>query len=849
MHPDLRSRLSLIARAPLLLVACDYDGTLAGLTVHRDRALPNAAAVQTLRTLSGTPWTSGAVVSGRALADLTAFLGPTGPEHRVGSHGAEWLRPGVQLEPARRELLARLTEQLQAVAGMGEGLSVEVKPASVCLHYRAATPTMGASAASAAVERCGAIPDVRVRYGNAVVEFMVVETDKGGALKRLRHACGASATLFIGDDLTDEDAFRSLGPDDVTIKVGPGSTSASYRVETVEEVAEVLETLADLRRRWAAERVLPPLQEHGILSDQRTAAVVAPGARVVWLCLPRLDSPAIFAELVGDAGAGSFDIAPEDGAPPVRCGYDGDSFVLVTEWERLRVTDYLDCSAGRAFQKAGRTDLLRVIEGAGPTRIRFAPRLDFGRIATHLRPVAGGLEVLGSNDPIVLRSPGVAWSIVPEGVHHTAHAVTSPEAGPVVLELRYGSANPRPAAEDEPARREQNRRFWAGWAGSLKLPGVHADLVKRGALVIKALCHGPTGAIAAAATTSLPEQIGGVRNWDYRFCWPRDAAKAAASLVRLGNTGHALKLLDWVLDVVDRCESPDRLHPIYSLSGSHLPPEAEIGTLAGYAQSRPVRVGNAASNQVQLDVFGPIVDLAAMLAERGAPIAPDHWRLVRSMVRAVESRWGEPDHGIWEMRLERRHHVHSKVMCWHTVDRALVVEEAVSGGRNPDWVALRDAIRADVLARGWNERLGAFAGAYDHEYPDAAVLALGLTGLLTAEDPRWASTVSYVERELREGPTVRRYRVDDGIPGDEGGMHICTGWLIEAMLTLGRTAEAAELLDQFASLTKGLGILTEQFDVRHRAATGNLAQAYSHLAFIDAASALDRRTRRDTRSP
>lgn len=843
IREELAARLSTLARTPLLLVACDYDGTLAGFTVLRDQAEPNAGSLRSLRSLAMTPWTTGAVVSGRSMEDLSRLLGPAGPELRVGSHGAEWLASGAVLDPARRDLLGRVVLRLTPVARMGEGLSLEVKPASACLHYRGACSDLAAAAAAAAVERCSPLPGVRVQHGSAVVEFMVTDADKGEAIRRLKYSCGATGVLFLGDDVTDEDAFRALEAGDVSIKVGAGATAASHRVGTVEEVAGVLDLLATLRRRWVGERELTPLSGCGLLSDQRTAAVVSPGARISWLCLPRLDSAAIFAELVGGASAGCFEIGPADGGTPVRCGYDGDSFVLTTEWAGLRVSDYLDCSAGRAFQKAGRTDLIRVIEGASPARVRFAPRLDFGRIATHLRAIDGGIEVQGSNDPIVLRSPGVSWSISQDGVHHTAEARVEPALGAVVLELRYGSANPRAASEDEPTRRDQNRRFWSGWAGSLKLPSVRPDLVKRSALVLKSLCYGPSGGIAAAATTGLPEQVGGVRNWDYRFCWPRDAAKAAASLVRLGNTGHAIKFLDWMLDVVDRCESPERLHPIYTLTGSHLPPEADLGHLQGYGQSRPVRVGNAAANQVQLDVFGPIVDLVAMLAERGAPVAPDHWRLVRSMVRAVEARWAEPDHGIWEMRLERRHHVHSKAMCWHTINRALAVEEALCGERNPDWTATRDAIRAELLCRGWSESARTFVGTYDHDYLDAAVLEIGLTGLLEPQDPRWSATVDAVERELRDGPTVRRYKMDDGLPGDEGGMHLCTGWLIESLLTVGRADDAVALFEQFAGLVGDLGTLTEQYDPRRRQAVGNLGQAYSHLALINAAAAIDRHRR------
>lgn len=841
MQADLRERLKHIARTPLLLVACDYDGTIADIVLDLKRAMPNQIALHALRALAGIPWTSTAVVSGRSLADLGEFLGADGPEKKVGSHGAEWGVAELVLTHDQRERLSLLKALIEQVANEHPGVVVEAKPAGVALHTRRADRAVAHAALEMAVARCAELPGVLVRHGSEVVEFMVVAADKGQAVERLRHAAGATGVLFVGDDLTDEDVFRSLTPTDLAIKVGDGETVAQHRLMGVQAVADALAELASMRQEWAMNRALVPLDKCAVLSDQRTVAVVSPGARISWLCVPRIDSAALFAELVGDDASGVFEVRPAEhtGVAPV-ADYDGDSFVLRTRWPELMVTDYLDCSAGRAFQKAGRVDLVRVIEGTGKAKIRFAPRLDYGRIATRLKARDGGLEVEGSNDPVALRSPGVEWTILIEGMHHTAEAVVDPSSGPVTLELRYGSANLRPNPESEEERREQNRRFWSGWVRSLRLPAVKPEIVRRSALVLKALCHGPTGGIAAAATTSLPEQIGGVRNWDYRYCWPRDAALTVASLVRLGNTGHALKFLDWILEVVDTCEAPDRLRPIYTVSGKHLPPEAELGHLAGFGHSRPVRIGNAAANQVQLDVFGPIVDLVALLAERGAPIAPDHWRLVRAMVRAVEARWSEPDHGIWEMRLERRHHVHSKVMCWHTIDRALVVEEAMSGTQNPDWRALRDAIRADVLDRGWNEQHSAFLGAYDHDYPDAAVLTIGLTGLIEHGDPRWAATVEYIDRELREGPSVRRYRIDDGLPGDEGGMLLCTGWLIESLLTLNRVEEAESLFEQLCDLVRGSGILTEQFDAKNGLAVGNIAQAYSHLALINSAVALDR---------
>ncbi|MCE9618466.1 MAG: trehalose-phosphatase [Planctomycetes bacterium] len=849
MQEDLFNRLTSLARTPQLLVACDYDGTLAEIAADPARTIPNEASLDSLRALAELEGTWAAIVSGRSLKDLAALVPLGRSVMMIGSHGAEWKNPGVPLSPEQRDRLGQVAGILADVARKTKGASFELKPAGAALHVRGATGDSGDAAIAEAVSQCEVLSGVYVRHGSKVVEFAVVETNKGDSVRRVRFATGATSVIFLGDDLTDEDVFKSLDANDVAVKVGPGETAARDRVPGIADVAEILRELAALRARWIRERNLVALDQCAILSDQRTMAVVSPGARISWLCLPRLDSTAIFAELVGDPTAGFFEVAPAGGGEPLRCGYDGDSFVLVTEWSNLRVTDYLDCSAGRAFQKAGRTDLVRLIEGTSAARIRFAPRLEYGRIATQLRARENGLAIEGSNDPIVLRSPGVPWTIVGEGVHHAAEAMVHPSEGPVVLELRYGTASMNALAEEELQRREQSRRFWSGWAGTLRLPAQCPEIVKRSALVLKALCYGPTGAIAAAATTSLPEQLGGIRNWDYRYCWPRDASKTAAALVRLGNTGHALKFLDWMLEVVDHCETPERLHPIYSLSGGHLPPEAELSHLAGFAQSRPVRIGNAAANQVQLDVFGPIVNLVAMLVERGAPIAPDHWRLVRSMVRAVESRWREPDHGIWEMRLERRHHVHSKIMCWHTIDRALVVEEAVCGSRNPEWIALGNSIREEVLVRGWSQTLGAYSGAYDHDYPDAAVLKIGLTGLIDPKDPRWIATVNVVSGQLRCGPTVRRYRIDDGLPGAEGGMHICTGWLVESLVTLGRIDEAASLFKDFSALVKGPGILTEQFEPRHGSAVGNLAQAYSHLALIDAAMALDRAGTSQQRSP
>lgn len=842
MSPDLHAALAEAAEAPILLVVCDYDGTLAPLVDDPAAASPDPAALDALRRCAALSSTYGAILTGRSVAALKAVAGSTDGLLLVGMHGAEEGDRGVALDATARSLLERVTATVRAIAASAPGLLLEEKPAGVALHSRMAPADVGEAACRSALAALEPLPGVLVRHGKHVVEFLVVPADKGTATRSLAARLGATCTIVIGDDRTDEDAFAALRPSDLGIRVDHGNadepTRATHRVADPAAVATLLERLHELRAASLARHAPMPLDRCRLLSDQRTVAVEHEGS-IVWLCLPRADSPPLFAELLGPDG-GAFSIAPLAGGAPRALAYDGDSFILVAEWPEARLVDWLDVSGGRAYQQAGRVDLMRSVENSAPVRVRFAPRLDFGRIPTRIAIREGGLEIEGSPDPIVLRAPGVAWTIVDEGAHQAAEALLPPskEGAPWTLELRYGTANLRPAPESERERRDAVRRFWSGWAQSLRLPEEHAEVLRRSALVLKALCYGPSGAILAAATTSLPEQLGGSRNWDYRFCWPRDAALAAAALVRVGNTGHALRFLDWILSVVDRCDSPERLRPIYTVTGGHLPSEGEIGHLEGYGRSRPVRIGNAAAQQVQLDVFGPIVDLAAMLAERGAPVAPDHWRLVRAMARAVESRWREPDHGIWEMRVERRHHVHSKAMCWHTIDRALVVEDALRGTQDPSWIALRDEIRADILAHGWSEELGAFSGAYGHAYLDAATLLLAPIGLLPADDPRWIATVERIESVLREGIAVRRYDIDDGLPGIEGGLHICTGWLIEALLSIGRRDEARRLFERLLEVVGVGGILTEEWDPRDGRALGNFAQAYSHLAVINAAIAL-----------
>lgn len=833
--PDLSARLDQLAQTPALLVACDYDGTVAPIVNDPMKALPLRETSVALRNLAALPQTEVAVISGRSLRDLAALSRLPAEIHLVGSHGSEFdIGFALELDPQLRERHTDLINGLQSIVATHDGITLEKKPASVAVHYRNVEPNDVDAALAALADLAESIGQVTVRHGKMVCELLLVPTDKGRALTTVRSNVGATAVLFLGDDLTDEHAFDTLAGPDVGVKVGEGPTIASFRVESPDEVAILLASLCARRAEWLAGAAVTPIEDHSMLSDQRTAAIVTPEARITWLCVPRIDSSAIFAELLGGPSAGHFSVRPEtSGAEPTQT-YVDDSLVLKTSWDTMTVTDYLDCSEGRPQRSSGRTDLVRVLEGTGSAIIEFAPRLDFGRFPTQLEIRDGGLEIINAHDLVVLRAPGIEWELLDHGVHQTATATVDLDDGPIILDLRCGTASLRPDRAEEAQRRSRTAAFWSDWAHELELPSVEPDLVRRSALTLRALCHGPTGAIVAAATTSLPEFIGGVRQWDYRYCWIRDASLSAAALVRLGSINEAMDLLDWLLQVIESSDvGPERLSPLYTVNGQTLPPEATIEELAGYAGSRPVRVGNAADHQVQLDVFGPVLDLISQLGEVDAPLSTKHWRLVEDLVAAVGQRWMEPDQGIWEVRSAPRHHTNSKVMCWVTVDRAIQISEAVFGRDRPEWFDLRDQIKNDVLANGWNDTVGYFTTAYDGTDIDASVLAIGLFGMIESDDPRFAATVAAVEAWLRTGDTVYRYKHEDGLPGEEGGFNLMTSWLIDAKILIGDLDGARSLFAGYVELAGQTGLIPEEVDPHTGRGLGNHPQAYSHLGLIN----------------
>ncbi|MDQ1721825.1 MAG: hypothetical protein QOI26_1559, partial [Pseudonocardiales bacterium] len=772
---ELRAAVRRIARTPHLLVACDYDGTLAPIVDDPTHAVPLPEAVAAIRSLA-------------ALSRLPAEV------HLIGSHGSEFDVGFVErITPELSDLRTRLGREVWTIAHDKPGVRLEQKPASVAVHTRGADRDVAAKVVESLRSGPATWPGVYVTFGKEVVELSVVATNKGTAIDELRTQQSASAVIFLGDDVTDENAFATLQGPDVGIKIGPGEeTRANYRVEDPETGVRVLAFLTECRRRWLFGEQAVPIERHTIIGNGNTLALLTPSATVSWLCHPRSDSTPVFAAMLGDDSAGYFSVEPaRTGRPgeslPLGQRYRYGTMTAETRWSGLTVCDWLD-------GQDGENTLFRMLSGSVPVRVSFAPRPEFGQVVCQLEQVGDELRVYGSNVPIRLIAPGVTWEIIEDGGHHTAHAVIdlARMGGTVTLQLRLGgdgSDDEETLADPITINESQYRseQPWRDWTAKLRLPSMARNLVLRSALTLRALVYQPTGAILAAGTTSLPEEMGGLRNWDYRYCWLRDAAMSAQSLVLLGSGAEAEALLAWTSRIiVGTAGHPERLHPLYTVDGFELGAEAVIETLPGYAGSRPVRVGNAANRQVQLDVFGPIADLIAHYADLRGGLDDSHFELMGNMVEAVSRRWHEPDHGIWEARIPPRHHIYSKVMGWLTVDRALRLGERHGMPVQPEWADLRDEIAKDVLTRGWNEEAGAYTVAYDHPENDASSLWIGLSGLLADDDPRFLATVLAVEAELRSGPIVYRYRWDDGLPGKEGGFHICSAWLVEAYLRTGR---------------------------------------------------------------
>ncbi|AYY13534.1 glycoside hydrolase family 15 protein [Actinobacteria bacterium YIM 96077] len=577
------------------------------------------------------------------------------------------------------------------------------------------------------------------------------------------------------------------------------------------------------------------IEDHGLIGDLHTAALVDRDGTIDWLCLPRFDSAACFAALLGEPRNGFWQIAPTGAGRATRRRYRRDTLILEQEWDTpdgsVRLIDFMPPSNG--FH-----DLVRIVEGlSGRVTLHSELRLrfDYGRSVPWVHRTRGTVAGIAGPDAVTLRSDAPTY-----GRFLATHADTTVEAGQRVSFVLswHPSHMPPPEPTDPLDELEQTEKFWTDWSSSCTYDGPYREAVMRSLLTLKALTYQPTGGIVAAPTTSLPETLGGVRNWDYRYCWLRDSAFTLDALIRSGYTEEARAWRDWLLRAIGG--NPGDLQIMYGVAGERRLPEHELGWLSGYEDSLPVRIGNAAAEQLQVDVYGEIMDTLARGRAHGLPFESDAWSVQEHLLRHLEQRWQEPDEGLWEVRGPRRHFVHSKVMAWVAADRAVqTIQQGIAPGDVDRWRALRASIHADVLKHGYDPVRNTFTQYYGSSTLDASLLQIPLVGFLPPDDPRIVGTVDAVAKELStDTGLIMRYdpRVEvDGLPGIEGAFLACTFWLVEALYLTGRQERARELYEYLLSLRNDLGLLAEEYDVTNQRMVGNFPQAFSHIPLVTAA--------------
>ncbi|MGI5324129.1 glycoside hydrolase family 15 protein [Actinomadura nitritigenes] len=578
------------------------------------------------------------------------------------------------------------------------------------------------------------------------------------------------------------------------------------------------------------------IEDYGLLGDLHTAALVGADGSIDWLCLPRFDSPACFAALLGDGSAGFWRLAPASGGRCARRRYRGDTLILETEWDTpdgtVRVIDTMPPRGEAA-------DVVRVVEGVSgrvPMRTELRLRFDYGRIVPWVRHLDGRWEAVAGPDAAWLSTPvaleGREMSTVGE------FAVSAGDRVPFVLTYKP-SHEPRPREVDPEQALRDTEAFWAEWTSGFRYDGRWDAAVRRSLITLKGLTYHPTGGIVAAATTSLPEQLGGPRNWDYRFCWLRDATFTLQALLGTGFVEEARAWREWLLRAV--AGDPADLQIMYGIDGTRRLPEYTLDWLGGYEGASPVRVGNAASGQFQLDTWGTVLHGLHLARESGVGAVRSAWDVQKALLDFLEGHWDRPDNGLWEVRGDRRHFVHSKVLAWAGVDSAVRgVERHGLDGPAARWRALRDRIHADVCAHGYDADRGTFTQFYGSKGLDAALLLIPTTGFLPWGDPRVVGTVEAVERELYRDGFVLRYDPSadggvDGLPGSEGAFLACTFWFADALNGIGRRAEATELFERLLGLRNDLGLLSEEYDTAAGRQVGNTPQAYSHVGLVNTA--------------
>ena len=591
------------------------------------------------------------------------------------------------------------------------------------------------------------------------------------------------------------------------------------------------------------------ISDYGIIGNLHSVALVGKDGSIDWLCLPHIDSPSVFAAILDADDGGCFSISPEGEWDSV-LSYLEDSNVLVGQFRTrtgsYTLTDFMTVPAARDSQDSAQHDfvlvrLLRVQRGSVRVRVRFEPKFDYGRLTPECTFFPGRGVVAAANGKYLALSTTRDMEI--RGAY--AEGLWELEEGErVALRLHYGAREPDELSEQKAeGHLVDTLAFWRNWlyqsgTGFFNDLGPHRDQVIRSLLVLKLLCYQPRGTMAAAATTSLPEEIGGVRNWDYRYSWVRDTSMALTVLFQVGHVDEAQGYLDWLEEVILKSKR-NELQVMYRLDGSTDLEEMLLPHLEGFRGSQPVRVGNQAALQKQFSIYGHVLIAAHLLASRNRGIEPEMWHGLRLMCDFAQAHWQEPDWSIWEMRTEPRHYVHSKVMCWVTLDRSLRIARLTgSPGNTRQWKQTRDEIRLDILSRGWNAMRQSFVLHYDTDALDASTLLMSMSGFISFDDPRMLATVEALRMDLSDEGFIYRYLADDGLPGRDGTFLACTLWLISNLAKQGEIDEAELLLNMVDQVAGPLHLLAEEYDPKWQELLGNFPQAFSHEAYIGAATAI-----------
>ncbi|NUP03806.1 MAG: glycoside hydrolase family 15 protein [Nonomuraea sp.] len=582
------------------------------------------------------------------------------------------------------------------------------------------------------------------------------------------------------------------------------------------------------------------IEDYAMIGDMHTAALVGRDGSVDWLCLPRFDSPACFAALLDDARAGRWLLAPAGAGHATSRRYREGTLILETTWDHpggsVRVIDFMP-PRGEA------PDVVRIVEGVRgrvEMGMELTLRFDYGRDIPWLRYEHGLLAAVAGGDATWLRTPVELRADADN--HRTTASFTVGEGERVPFALTWQQSwLPKPAPVNPEEALADTERLWREWSDRCGYRGDHEEAVRASLLVLKALTYAPTGGLVAAATSSLPEQLGGPRNWDYRYCWLRDATFTLQAMMTAGYEAEARAWREWLLRAV--AGHPADLQIMYTVEGGRRIPEWHADWLAGYEGSRPVRVGNAASGQLQLDVYGETLDCLHLARRTGLAIDDEAWDLQHALMNYLEGIWDQPDNGLWETRGPRRHFTHSKVLAWVAADRMIqTIDRFGVHGPAGRWRALREEIHRDVCARGYDAARNTFTQYYGSTGLDAALLLIPRLGFLPAGDPRVAGTIDAVRRELVHDGLVLRYQPRtenvDGLPGGEGTFLACSFWLADALAMTGRRREAADLFERLLTLRNDVGLLAEEYDTVHHRQVGNFPQAYSHVSVVNTATAL-----------